>query len=251
MKVAVITGAAQGIGRRTAEILGEHGFAQALIDLREPSETLAALKSRNVDVLSFAGDITSEDVVSEFAGDVESRWGRADVLVNNAGISLIAPSETIAAKDYRRVLEVNLVAPFLLAQAFGRKMLAAGQGSFGNFLRGYQYTDSNGQVAFTTIYPGWYNGRTVHIHIKVRIFDSSGNVTTEATTQLFFADSIHGGLFGQLNVFAHRDAGHVELHGFDLQRRKPRLLVSLTGDATSDYAGTVSIGILEGSIYGG
>jgi len=132
MKVAVITGAAQGIGRRTAEILGEHGFAQALIDLREPSETLAALKSRNVDVLSFAGDITSEDVVSEFAGDVESRWGRADVLVNNAGISLIAPSETIAAKDYRRVLEVNLVAPFLLAQALGRKMLAAGQGSIIN-----------------------------------------------------------------------------------------------------------------------
>src|SRR5207248_9185299 len=44
-----------------------------------------------------------------------------------------------------------------------------------NFLRGYQLTDSNGQVTFTTVYPGWYSGRTVHIHIKIRIFDSAGN----------------------------------------------------------------------------
>jgi NAD(P)-dependent dehydrogenase (short-subunit alcohol dehydrogenase family) len=174
MKVAVITGAAQGIGRRTAEILGEHGFAQALIDLREPSETLAALKSRNVDVLSFAGDITSEDVVSEFAGDVESRWGRADVLVNNAGISLIASSETIAAKDYRRVLEVNLVAPFLLAQAFGRKMLAAGQGSIINIAsvagllgiadRAAYNASKHGLIGLTRTLAAEWGGRGVRVN---------------------------------------------------------------------------------------
>ena len=67
MKVAVVTGAAQGIGRRTAEILVEGGFALALIDLREPSETLAALKNRNADGLSFAADITRENAISEFA----------------------------------------------------------------------------------------------------------------------------------------------------------------------------------------
>src|SRR5437868_5490382 len=49
-----------------------------------------------------------------------------------------------------------------------------------NFLRGYQYTDTNGKASFTTIYPGWYSGRAVHIHVKVRVFDASGNVTTEA-----------------------------------------------------------------------
>jgi NAD(P)-dependent dehydrogenase (short-subunit alcohol dehydrogenase family) len=132
MKVAVISGAAQGIGRRTAEVLRERGFVLALIDLRETAETLAALNSRDVDVLGFAADITSEDAVAEFAGAVDSRWGRVDVLVNNAGISCIAPSEMIAVKDYRRVLEVNLVAPFLLAQTFGKKMLAAGRGSIIN-----------------------------------------------------------------------------------------------------------------------
>jgi len=51
-----------------------------------------------------------------------------------------------------------------------------------NFLLGYQFADSNGLVVFTTIYPGWYQGRAVHTHMKVRIFDASGNVTI---TQLF------------------------------------------------------------------
>src|SRR5262245_41900502 len=67
MKVAVITGAAQSIGRRTAEVLAEHGYALALIDLREPAETVTALKSMNADMLSFAADITSEEAVAEFA----------------------------------------------------------------------------------------------------------------------------------------------------------------------------------------
>ena len=54
------------------------------------------------------------------------------MLVNNAGISLISPAEKTSVQDYRRVLEVNLVAPFLLAKAFGAKMLDAGRGSIVN-----------------------------------------------------------------------------------------------------------------------
>jgi protocatechuate 3,4-dioxygenase beta subunit len=121
-----------------------------------------------------------------------------------------------------------------------------------NFLRGYQYTDSNGQVAFTTIYPGWYSGRTVHIHIKVRIFDSSGNVTTEATTQLFFADSNSTAVYSANSTYS-RSGTRDTVNALDsiYNEESPALLVSLTGDATSGYAGTVSIGILEGTIYGG
>jgi NAD(P)-dependent dehydrogenase (short-subunit alcohol dehydrogenase family) len=198
MKVAVITGAAQGIGRRTAEILAERGFAQALIDLRAPSETLAALKIRNVDVLSFAGDITSEDAVSEFACAVESRWGRVDVLVNNAGISFIAPSETIAAKDYRRVLEVNLVAPFLLAQAFGRKMLAAGQGSIINIAsvagllgiadRAAYNASKHGLIGLTRTLAAEWGGRGVRVNAvcpgwvktEMDVADQAGGGYTDA-----------------------------------------------------------------------
>ena len=58
------------------------------------------------------------------------------------------------------------------------------------WLRGYQVTDTNGAVSFTTIYPGWYQGRAVHIHFKVRTYDASGNKTHEFTSQLFFDDTL-------------------------------------------------------------
>src|SRR5437588_4238862 len=55
-----------------------------------------------------------------------------------------------------------------------------------SFLRGYQLTDSNGLAAFKTIFPGWYSGRTVHMHVMIRTYSSSGGKTFEFTTQLFF-----------------------------------------------------------------
>jgi NAD(P)-dependent dehydrogenase (short-subunit alcohol dehydrogenase family) len=130
--VAVITGAAQGIGRRTAEILAERGYSLALNDLREPADTLASAHSVGAQAEAFLGDISDEAFVERFAASVLNRWGRVDLLVNNAGISFIAPAEEISAKDFRRVLEVNLVAPFLLSKAFGRSMLGQKRGSIVN-----------------------------------------------------------------------------------------------------------------------
>jgi protocatechuate 3,4-dioxygenase beta subunit len=60
-----------------------------------------------------------------------------------------------------------------------------------NFLRGYQVTNTNGTVHFTTIYPGWYEGRAIHIHDKVRTFNGSEK-TLEWTAQLYFNNSING-----------------------------------------------------------
>ncbi|HEY3594761.1 MAG TPA: SDR family oxidoreductase [Polyangiaceae bacterium] len=131
-KVAVITGAAQGIGRRTAELLAERGYALALNDLRSPREALHYAQTKRVETIESLGDVCDEAVVDRLVGAVRAKWGRADVLVNNAGISFIAPAETISAADYRRVLEVNLVAPFLLAKAFGTMMLAEKGGSIVN-----------------------------------------------------------------------------------------------------------------------
>jgi protocatechuate 3,4-dioxygenase beta subunit len=121
-----------------------------------------------------------------------------------------------------------------------------------NFLRGYVWTDANGLASFTTIYPGWYSGRAVHIHVKVRIFDSSGNVTTEATTQLFFDDSTTDSVYSANSAYS-RSGSRDTLNTNDsiYESENPSLLVSLSGSATTSYTGTVSIGITEGSIFGG
>jgi len=130
--VAVVTGAAQGIGRRVAEVLAERGYRLALNDLRMPEETIRSIQSRWGEAVGYAGNVAEEAAVEDFARSVHQAWGRADVLVNNAGISFIAPAERISGNDYRRVLEVNLVAPFLMAKAFGSRMIAAKRGSIIN-----------------------------------------------------------------------------------------------------------------------
>ena len=130
MKLAVITGAAQGIGRRTAELFAAAGYSLALLDLQTCAGTLKSLPG--CDALDFPGDLSDEAVVEAAAEAVRTRWKSVDVLVNNAGISSIARAEMIEAKTFRRVLEVNLVAPFLLARAFGTRMLEQRSGSIVN-----------------------------------------------------------------------------------------------------------------------
>jgi NAD(P)-dependent dehydrogenase (short-subunit alcohol dehydrogenase family) len=132
MKVAVVTGAAQGIGRRTAEVLAAAGYGLLLMDLQACTATVEAVKKAGVEVEEVLGDISKEAVVARAVEVARSRWGRVDVLVNNAGISFIAPAETVEGKAFLRVLEVNLLAPFLLAKAFGAMMLEQRNGSIVN-----------------------------------------------------------------------------------------------------------------------
>jgi NAD(P)-dependent dehydrogenase (short-subunit alcohol dehydrogenase family) len=121
-----VTGAAQGIGRRTAEVLATKGYALALIDLQSCG---AVGDGAAIELL---GDVSSEADVERMARQVEEQFGRADVLVNNAGISFIRPAEETGAAEWRRVLEVNLTGPFLLSRAFGRIMLRQGAGAIVN-----------------------------------------------------------------------------------------------------------------------
>jgi NAD(P)-dependent dehydrogenase (short-subunit alcohol dehydrogenase family) len=132
MKIAIVTGAAQGIGRRTAEVLAEAGYGLLLMDLQPCTATVAAVRAVGAEVEEVLGDVSDEAVVQWGVKAVRSRWGRVDVLVNNAGISFIAPAEEVDRKKFLRVLEVNLLGPFLLAKGFGEMMLKQKFGSIVN-----------------------------------------------------------------------------------------------------------------------
>lgn len=132
MRVAIVTGAAQGIGRRTAEVLGDAGYTLLLLDLQPCKATLSALRATGGEAEALIGDLTDEAFIARSVSFLSQRWGHTDVLINNAGISFIAPAETIEASAFRRVLEVNLVAPFVLSRAFGSLMLGRGEGSIVN-----------------------------------------------------------------------------------------------------------------------
>lgn len=129
---AIVTGAAQGIGRRTAELLAEKGYDLALVDIRSTDETFEAVRGHGASVLQFTGDVSDEATVDRLGTFIGEHWDRVDLLVNNAGISCISPAEQTPVSEIRRVLEVNLLAPFMLAQVFGRVMLEQRSGSIVN-----------------------------------------------------------------------------------------------------------------------
>jgi NAD(P)-dependent dehydrogenase (short-subunit alcohol dehydrogenase family) len=131
-RVAFITGAAQGIGLRTAEVLAAESYSLALNDLQPLDDLVTRLANTLEPPLFLVGDVSDETAVEGMAAKVMKRFGRIDVLVNNAGISSIGPAQHITAAEWRHVMDVNLLGPFLMSRAFGRIMLDQGSGSIVN-----------------------------------------------------------------------------------------------------------------------
>jgi len=132
MGVAVITGAAQGLGRVTAELLARNGFGVVLTDVQPVDPVVGELRAQGLNASGMSGDVSSAAFVTGLAEWVAGSHGRADILVNNAGISLIQPAEETTLDQWQTVMAVNLQGPFLLCREFGKQMLAAGAGSIVN-----------------------------------------------------------------------------------------------------------------------
>jgi NAD(P)-dependent dehydrogenase (short-subunit alcohol dehydrogenase family) len=109
-KVVAITGAASGIGRALAMHLTRQGAHVALADVNAPGleETARMLGSSGVKVTTHLVDVRSRDAVYTFAADVEKQHGGADVIVNNAGLTVRAALETVSYEDFELVIGVNM-----------------------------------------------------------------------------------------------------------------------------------------------
>jgi NAD(P)-dependent dehydrogenase (short-subunit alcohol dehydrogenase family) len=133
MRTAVVTGAAQGVGFATAELLAHLGYHVVLTDVQPLEQPLARLAAAGLSAIQgIRGDVADEGFVTSLAAQVEREHGAADVLVNNAGVSLICPAEETSLAQWQRVISINLQGPFLLSQQFGRQMLARRTGSIVN-----------------------------------------------------------------------------------------------------------------------
>jgi len=111
------------------------------------------------------------------------------------------------------------------------------------FLRGYQITDDSGAVKFTTIYPGWYSGRTIHIHLRIRTYSGS-TVTGTFTSQLHFDDSVSDTVLSQApyNTRGTRDTRNSNDMVYTGSATASRTLLILT-QTTSGYDATINVGV--------
>ena len=134
-RVMVVTGGASGIGRGIATLFAQEGAMVAVLDRdaagaqRAVADIEAAIGAAGGTAMAVTCDVSDQDSVEAAAAAVLARFGRVDVLVNNAGLVRKASIETLPLTDWNGVLAVNLTGYFLCAQAFGRSMLAQGGGA--------------------------------------------------------------------------------------------------------------------------
>jgi NAD(P)-dependent dehydrogenase (short-subunit alcohol dehydrogenase family) len=131
-RVAVVTGAASGLGAAFAVRLAELGYDVAVCDIEPSEETVAAVQSHGRRALGCTADASSPTDVDRFARSVHQRLGAVRVLVNNVGISPYAPFDQVTHEDWRRVMAVNLDSLFLVTRAFMDDMKALGWGRIVN-----------------------------------------------------------------------------------------------------------------------
>ena len=126
-RVAVVTGGTQGLGEGFARALGDAGASVMLLGRdRERGETVArSLADHGVDAAYLAVDVTHPEEVAGALEETLGRFGRCDVLVNNAGACVHAPALEVTADDWRKVMAVNLDAVWTCSQTFGRHFVDA------------------------------------------------------------------------------------------------------------------------------
>ena len=119
-----------------------------------------------------------------------------------------------------------------------------------DFLRGYQVSDAAGQVMFSTVFPGWYAGRAVHVHTRVRLFDPFGEPSTDVSSQLFFDDAVTDAVLATA-PYAERGPRDTRNPVDPIYAGHTELLVPLEGAVSSGYRGLVPLGIRVGEVRPG
>ncbi|CAF0999939.1 unnamed protein product [Rotaria sordida] len=133
-RVALVTGAARGLGFAMARALGEFGARLALFDIDSTSVQSAAktLSNDGFEVLNLHGDVTNVSDVTKCIENVVNKYNSLDIVVNNAGIVYNAPAEEMSLKEWKQVIDVNLTGVFLVSQVAGRQMIKQKSGNIIN-----------------------------------------------------------------------------------------------------------------------
>jgi protocatechuate 3,4-dioxygenase beta subunit len=229
---------------RLLKLAGAAGVAIAGASaVRDP---FAVFGTQRADAAALACVLTPDKTEGPYF--VDERLNRADIRVDpsNGSVQPGVPLRltiTVLDMDNACAPVAGAAVDIWHAIAEGRYSDVSANGTVGRkYLRGYQVTDANGAVQFTTVYPGWYSGRAIHIHFKIRKFDGS-STTYEFSSQIFFDESVNQAVLAQGAYSARGQADTPNsadnIYGTD----GGDLTAAATPDGSGGYAATFAVGV--------
>jgi 3-oxoacyl-[acyl-carrier protein] reductase len=147
-RVAVVTGAARGIGRALAQGLARHGAGVAAVDLLDPADTTGAIAGAGGTCIPVVADVSTEQGAGTVAERVHEALGRCDILVNNAALLGAAPVFDVDYATWRRTIVTNLDSQFLMVKALLPDMVERGWGRIVNVASSSVLTSTPGLTAY-------------------------------------------------------------------------------------------------------
>ena len=193
-QVALVTGAARGIGQAIAHLLAENGAVVVYADV--DAEGAKASASRSKDAVAMTMDISNELQVEEAIAQIVRQFGKLDILINNAGVNTMKHRVNIdqfPLDEWKRILDVDLTGLFLVSRAAGRVMLQRKSGRIVNISSVLGVVPARLQCAYTAAKAGVIQmTRTMALelapsNILVNCV-APGSTLTEGTKQLFYSD---------------------------------------------------------------
>ena len=129
-RVALVTGAASGIGKRIAEVYADNGAHVAIADINQAAADATAdeIRKRGVKATAVVMDVTSEEAVEAGVEKTVKDLGGVDILVSNAGIQIVNPIENFSYADWKKLMAIHVDGAFLTTRACLKRMYAAGRG---------------------------------------------------------------------------------------------------------------------------
>ncbi len=239
-RVAIVTGGSRGRGLQIASALGEYGATLALV-ARKPAEldaAVAELAAKGIQAEGFAADLGAADAATTLTQRVLERFGRIDVLVNNAGAVWGAPAEDYPLEGWNKVIDLNVTGLFLLTQAVAREaFLKQGKGAVVNVasiegLMGH-HPDQLGTIAYNTA-----KGAVVNMTRALAAEWGPKNIRVNAVAPGYFPSKMTAATIGEHGERMLRDTPLGKLGG-ETDLMGPALL--LASDAGGHMTGQILV----------
>lgn len=236
-RVSVITGGATGLGLQMATALAEAGSGVAICSrkLENCEQAAAQIEKLGVETLAIGCDVTKADQVEAMKDAVLKKFGCVDVLVNNAGRAWVAPPEEMPLDRWQQVMDLNITAPFLCAQALGREMIKAKRGKIVNIASIAGLVGRNPK-AYSSIVYGTSKGALVNFTRDLAVKWAQHNIQVNCICPGFFVTPLNQKLYEKNRESIDREIPLGHTGGDDDLKG---IVVLLASDASNFMTGAI------------